>query len=55
MLLTEAFPKSYGAWWFLNVAQNDFKLAFNGHAVNTLVDCHNMAIPNFKGLPDEYR
>ena len=47
--------KSYGAWWFLNVSQNDFKLAYNGHEFKMLVDCQNVAIPRFKGLPDKYR
>ena len=54
-VITEALPKSHGAWWFLNIAQNDFKLAFNGHEMETLVDCHNMVVPKFKGLPNTYR
>ena len=54
-VITELLPKSYGSWWFLNVAQQDFKLAFNGHQLKTFVDCDNMAIPRFKSLPEKYR
>ena len=54
-IITEILPKSYGSWWFLNVTQNDFKLAFNGHQFKSFIDCENVAIPRLKGLPDKYR
>ena len=37
------------------MAMNDFKLAFNGHQMRSLIDCENMVVPRFKGLPDKYR
>ena len=49
------YPKSYGAWWFSQVQMNDFKVAFGGHHMKMLMDCENMVIPNFKGLPENYR
>ena len=53
--VTDMFPKSYGSWWYSQVEMNDFKLAFNGHHLQMLVEGDNLVVPKFEGLPEKYR
>ena len=54
-ILTDVFPVSCGKWWFLNVEQNDFKKAFTAQNLQMLSTAPKVAIPQFKGLQENYR
>ena len=54
-ILTDVFPIPSGQWWFLNVENNDFKKAYHGQSLQMLSTAPKVAIPHFKGLPENYR